>query len=612
MLKYLDGKRIYYSFAAGTDEVSKYRSRLNKINVFPIPDGDTGNNLYATFSTITDKTKPTNNINAMMSSIADVSLEAARGNSGIIMAQFLNGWAESNVKREFLTTAEFGESVLYGVNSAYQAITNPVEGTILTVIRKWAEAVNQLGRETEDFVEVLSKSLVKAKEALSETPAQLEVLRKSKVVDAGAQGFVYFLEGVVRFARTEAVSGRANNGQTPGPHEPLADSASEPETASDFMENILPDIVDPTYRYCTQVLIQKDTQELDDRSIRQQLSGMGESLIVGGNRKKIKLHIHCNAPDAVLSKLQKVGTIAEQKVDDMRRQYQIAHQRKYDIALFTDSIADLPPEFMDEHQINMLPLNLIVEGTAYLDKLTVTPGIFYNWLDELKEYPSTSLPSVKVIQQRLEELARYYPSIIVITVAKPLSGTWNAFRLAAAEIAKNGPKITVIDSRLNSGAQGLLVMAAARAIAAGKEHGEVVRIIEDTIPKTKIYVSVDTFKYMVRNGRVSPVKGLIGKLLNIKPIVSLDEEGKGVAFGKSLSRKSNLKNIVNIVSKAHRDREVQQYSIVHASALPTARVYEEKLTNILGFSPEYTEDISPIVGLNAGKGAIAVSYITKE
>ena len=183
-IKYLDGDRLYYAFLIGGNAVIKDKNYLNKINFFPVPDSDTGTNMAST-----------------MESIVDAALSGARGNSGLIFAQFLYGIGEriKNVKR--ISPSLFGESVKEAVKYAYKAIVSPVEGTMLTVMKDWAEAVYQRRKEKKDFAELLSHSLQVAEKSLKETPKKLAVLARAGVVDAGAKGFVDFLEGITNFIK---------------------------------------------------------------------------------------------------------------------------------------------------------------------------------------------------------------------------------------------------------------------------------------------------------------------------------------------------------------------------------------------------------------------------
>ncbi len=585
---HIDGINLYYAFLAGAMEVANNRGLLNRINVFPVFDSDTGNNLTTTFNYMVDTVKPTKDAGKTIRSLADASLSGARGNSGIILAQFLNGLSREIGEEEKFSTRSFGRSVFRAVPYAYSAISKPVEGTMLTVLKDWAEELNKLSEETNDFVKMMATSLERARLSLLETPQKLKILKDAAVVDAGAQGFVLFLEGVAGLLQKGNIKS-------------LVQQKRAPIEIEEPLEGISGDI---KLRYCSEALITGN--KIDHQRIKKSVEDLGDSLIVAGTTEKVKIHMHTNHPEQFFFNLHAHGAITMQKVDDMLKQYEIAHQRKYDIALVTDSIADLPQEIFDDYQIHMIPINLHIEGSNYLDKLSIKPEQIYSILDQVKEYPTSSQPSFIAVEQILSFLCNHYKSVIMISVSKELSGTWNVFNNAAETFRKGGSQISVINSRLNSGAQGLLVLKAAELIAARHEHDHIVREVEQSIEKTKIFVSVATFKYMVRGGRVSPMKGKLAKLLNLKPIVSLDEKGKGIAFKNALTRRSNTKKILNIVENIHNKSPVSKYCIVHAGAPEKALSYRELFTPLLGKEPEYVVEISPIVALSAGIGAVAV------
>lgn len=590
-VNHINGETLYYAFLSGVKQVRKQKNVLNKINVFPIADGDTGTNLISTMNTIVEETKVQNSIKSTLNSMADVALIGARGNSGIIFAQFINGINEEIKENEVLTAATFAESLKKAVPYAYKAILNPVEGTMLTVIREWVDSVYKLKDVTKNLEEILIITLEDAKRSLKNTPNILEILKKCSVVDSGASGFVSFLEGVVDFIKDkETIKLEDNNKEI----------VFEEET---YNYNL-----DIKYRYCTEALISNENLNSDE--IKNAVKHLGDSLIVAANSNKARIHIHTNRPDELFYILREKGEIIQQKVDDMKKQYKIVHDRINKTAILTDSIADLPEELIEKYQIQVIPMNLIIDGSTYLDKLTIKPDKFYSMIDNLSEYPTSSQPSQKSIENIFSFLTSHYESIISIMVSKEMSGTFNVALKAAEKFIKEGKKITVINSKLNSGAEGLLVLEAAKELENGKSYKEVVDIIEASIKKTKIYVGVNTFKYMVKGGRVSSIMGVLGKVLNLKPIVSIDENGKGIAFGKTFSKQSNTKKILKIVRKADEEKKIISYNIVHAASILKAEELGLKLTEILGQAPEYITEISPVVGLNAGIGAIAVSFTT--
>ncbi|HEX9149929.1 MAG TPA: DAK2 domain-containing protein, partial [Thermoanaerobaculia bacterium] len=192
---YLDGRRLSRAVIAGAHFVGQRAEPLNKINVFPVPDGDTGTNLATTLQKIAAGIARVRerHVRRVSTAVADEALAGARGNSGAILAQFFSGFCEGLPDRPRITTSDFGDAVVRAADSAYGAIARPVEGTILTVIRDWARYVANRAKDIRDFAVILPDSLKEAKRSLENTPKQMAALRKAGVVDAGAQGFVYLL-----------------------------------------------------------------------------------------------------------------------------------------------------------------------------------------------------------------------------------------------------------------------------------------------------------------------------------------------------------------------------------------------------------------------------------
>jgi hypothetical protein len=593
-INYLDSEMLYYSFVSGAREVIRNRKVLNDINVFPVADGDTGSNMASTMNSIIEEARVENSVRGTMSSIADAAISGARGNSGIIIAQYINGIFMSLRDDAKVSVSSFAQSVWDAVPHAYNAISEPVEGTIITVIRDWAEAVYRHKDHAEDFHELLSKPMVTASESLKATTGKLKVLEEARVVDSGAKGFVYFVEGLTEFIRTGL----------------LKDDFRAEDLALSFDEYPEHDHGKPQFRFCTEAMISGEGIDLNE--IKKSLHEHGDSLIVAGSDRRARIHIHTDKPEAVMQLLKDKGRIMQQKADDMIRQYEALHARKSNIAIVTDSIADLPQEFIDRHQIHVVPLNLEFEGTSYLDKVTMTPEVFYPLLDTAAEYPKSAQPGIKALEGHMALLSSVYDSIIVITVAKVQSGTYNSFVKAAEKLAGKGARIRVIDSRQNSGAEGLLVMKAAELIENGSSFEDTVAEVERLRLSTRILVSVNTLKYMVRSGRLSKAAGFAGKIVNLKPVVSLDEEGKGTIAGKAFSTRANTQAIREMMKEDNTTKGITRYAIVHANDEDRAEDYRRMCVDLLGKEPEYMMNISTIVGMSAGAGSVAVAYMCGE
>jgi hypothetical protein len=357
-----------------------------------------------------------------------------------------------------------------------------------------------------------------------------------------------------------------------------------------------------SHRYCTEVMLRLDRGSPEE--LRAELEPLGDSLIVVNAGNKVRVHIHTDRPADLVALLRARGGILQQKADDMREQFQTVHRRKHAIALLTDSSCDLPREVLDAHQIHVVPLRILSGGAEYIDRVTITPAQLTRMQKSARPYPSTSQPPAADLHHAYAWLSRHYESVIAIHVSGKMSGTYAASRREAEKIP--GKRITVIDSRHLSGSLGLLVLRAAEAISSGTGHDAVVSLIEASIPKANILVSVRTLDYMVRGGRVSPLKGILAKLMNLKPIVSVDADGNSLLYGKAFSTRANIEKILRMIAEDHRAHPLHSYAVVHAGVPEAARQFASRLKDIIGKDPLYIMEISPVVSLNAGPGAISV------
>ena len=363
-----------------------------------------------------------------------------------------------------------------------------------------------------------------------------------------------------------------------------------------------------TFRYCTEAILKAELIDAD--RLRRELQGFGDSLIVAGGEGKVRIHIHTDTPAALFEKLRGFGELAQQKVDDMVEQFNVVYNRKHPIALVTDSACDLPREILDEYQVHVVPLSILVDGAEYLDGLTVSAPEFSRLVATARRHPTTSQPPAAAFHRLYSYLSSHYESVIAVHLSAKLSGTWEVSRREAERFP--GKRITVIDSRHLSGSLGLVVLRAAQEIAAGRSHEEVVSAIESSLPRARILVSVKTLSHMVRGGRVSPLQGLAAKILNMKPIVSVDPEGRSVLHGKAFSTRANIDRILRMVAEQHRERPLRSYAVVHARAPERAQRLARQLREIIGRDPEYIMEISPIVSLNAGPGALSVVTMSEN
>ncbi len=588
----MDGRNLYYTFIAGARKVIQHQIELNKINVFPVNDGDTGTNLASTIRSVIESLHPHRSYKITADRIAEATLLNARGNSGIIFAQFFYGLSIETGELVNVTLKQFAESIYRSVRYVYEAVANPVEGTMLTVIKEWAQYIYESWHKFTDFNQLLISSYDILLRSLQETKAKLRILAVNNVVDAGAKGFVLFVQGIIEFIQERNVK-------------ELILSKSETVSFPKLEEVIAQDVA---FRFCTEAIIRNC--HISNSSLKEIISKYGDSLVIAGSDRIRRIHVHTNTPAELFDELRPFGTLSFQKADDMIRQSDAVYKRKWKIALVTDSTCDLSQDLIDHYQINMLPVNISFGENNYLDKVTIRPEQFYHMLDEFPEYPKSAQVNELAFTNLYSHLASHYDSIIAIHLSDKLSGTFNSSVRAAKSVSSEFNKpISVLDSRNISGALGLIILRTAQAIENGMHHDHIVEMAEKWINETRILVSVRTLKYLVRGGRLSASKGLIANILNIIPVVTLDNTGKAVVFGKTFGQKANMEKVIKMISKSLTAKKIWNYIILHANNRRAAEWFTEKMESLTGKEPVSVCNISPVIGANAGVGAASVAFL---
>jgi hypothetical protein len=591
-IDYIDGRRLRQAVIAGARRVIMMQDYLNGINVFPVADNDTGTNMALTLQSIAEGAVSCReaSVSAMSQCLADSALMGARGNSGAILAQFFQGLAESFKGKLTATVENFAEAAEKARCCAYDAISEPKEGTILTVIHDWAERVKNHCRLSKDFREVLKEGFDEAQRSLKETPTKMKLLSKAGVVDAGAQGFVHMLEGILHFMESGKIYRGVGIGSRAGARAKVEKS---PE--------------DITFRFCTECLV--DGEDIPRKKLREELSALGNSLIVAGSSERVRIHIHTNEPQTVFAAIAKYGRVFQQKQEDMRNQ----HERAYGngvvpkIALVTDSSCDLTPEYLIRHNIQMVPVQLAFGKQTYIDKITITPKEFYRILAESEHYPKTSQPTPGDYLKTYDELWGHYEQAVSIHLSGALSGTLQAAQTASKTLPQN--KVKVIDSRSVSVGLGLIVVEAATAIEEGCDIDEVVRRAEQAIGRVRFFIHFSTVEYLIRGGRLSKSRGLLAKILNLRPILTLDDQGRVQTVAKVLGEEAGRKKTMQLVCEAALGKRNLHFAVAHANAPEKAEWFVQRIKRQFEVSDVMVVNVSPALGAHAGPGAAGVAFL---
>ena len=306
MIQCIDGKKFRDMFVSGANNLQNNKDLVDKLNVFPVPDGDTGTNMSLTISyAIKELSKVENDdITNVGKALSKGSLMGARGNSGVILSQIIRGIAKSVEGKETLNVVDLANALKNGSDTAYKAVIKPIEGTILTVVRESGEYALQIAKEDIDMIEFLELVVAKANESLNKTPELLKALKEAGVVDSGGKGLVLIYEGMLSSLKgndIESVEGGASS-----------------NVEVNVEQNISTE--DIKFQYCTEFIL--ESNKVDDLTIRERFMKYGDSLAVVGDEGVIKVHVHTNDPGLAIQEALSYGQLLTIKIENMKLQHE--------------------------------------------------------------------------------------------------------------------------------------------------------------------------------------------------------------------------------------------------------------------------------------------------
>jgi len=575
--------------AAGRDE-------LNRINVFPVPDGDTGTNMCLTLRAVAGALRDLGADGApplpyVAETMAQASVRGARGNSGMMLSQFLLGFREGIGQRLRVNARELATAIGVGFERLRSSLDEPMEGTILTVAREAADEANRAGGES-DLRVFMSRIVGRAEAALQRTPELLAALKSAGVVDAGAKGFVRLFEGVKRLIEEGQIA------------EGAVDRLS-PATSAAALADVE---ADRDYRYCTELLVRSPTLP-DPAAVRKALRAHGGSIVVLSTGDLLKAHVHTDAPDAVFQLASAWGTLESTKADDMRAQHQ-ALQARRPIAFVSDTACDLPDELVLQYDIGLVPTQLIVGERAYRDRLEMTSGEFFRRLRAGLD-ASTSQPTPQAFTDAYGDAARAADHVIAVILSSALSGTFANAEAAARRL--DSGRVTVLDSRNVTLGQGLLLIRGVELAAAGWVPDAIVRELQRVRAQSGGFFTVDTFDRLVRSGRLGRGRAWLGAKLNLKPVMALTMEGKIEPVGRARGREGAKRRILELLDRALTPRpRALRIGVAHGDIPDFAEALRAEL--VARYRPVQclVMPITPVIAAHTGIGAWGVFYQNED
>jgi DegV family protein with EDD domain len=383
--------------------------------------------------------------------------------------------------------------------AAWGAMSEPVAGTLPTVLEDFSEALLRKSREgVEDIREMLEYGLICARKSLAHTPEQLPVLKQAGVVDAGGQGFVDLMEGIWTYIES---------GETDAE---LIEVEELLSTGSTTIE------MDPdAHRFCTECVIEGDV--LDRVAILKYLEQLDcSSLVVAGGGNRVRVHIHVNNPGEAFLACEQFGELHQQKADDMQRQHGLMNQAGQ-VAIVTDSGADIPMEEQERLAIHMVSVRLNFGAKEYIDYVSLQPADLYRMLEESEEMPKTSQPPVGDFYRQYDLLTGHGYDVLSVGLSEALSGTTHAARSAAERFEG---RVRVFDTQSGSCGEGVLVVIAAEAARKGMSRDEIEALLNEFQPLCRVFAMPADLSYLVRGGRLPAWVKRVTDLLHVSPLLT--------------------------------------------------------------------------------------------
>lgn len=295
---------------SGANRLYNHKNTVNDLNVFPVPDGDTGTNMSMTVNAMAKEIsqKEYTSVSKVADAMSFAALRGARGNSGVILSQFFRGIAKNLKGKQECSALEFAIALQEGAAAAYKAVMKPTEGTILTVAREAATGAVLEAEHTQDCIQVLQRAVSRGNQALARTTEQLPALEKAGVVDAGGQGWMFVLEGALVYLQTGEVE--KAQGQ------PLLSAPIKRESKPSAGEQEI------RFKYCTEFIVEKQSPEADVDAFRASICKKGDCMLVIDDEEIVKVHIHTNHPGFILEQAVLMGDMVNLKIDNMKHQHQ--------------------------------------------------------------------------------------------------------------------------------------------------------------------------------------------------------------------------------------------------------------------------------------------------
>ncbi len=596
-MKEIDATKFKEIMRRGMEHLFQDRELLNRINVFPVADADTGDNLVHTLKPVYDGMDDwqETRLDETADRLAQAMLRSAKGNSGVIFSQFFFAFAQAMRGQEAIGPADFSLAMEKAVRETYASVADPREGTILTVLRHTAEEFKRLALSGERYQVIFEKAIIKAKEILEKTRDMLPQMKKAKVVDAGGLGFFLFFKGM-SVAMGGRASGAAGDVQDAGAgfdQQPQAVDAAELAFCAEWLVRPRPGgAVRPRGQ--------------DREFFKELLRSHGDSLLIAGDEGLLHLHLHTDDPQAAEAEIARHGEILSRKVDSLRPTDK--ERPELDVAWLIDSAVDIPEATERALGVGVVPLQILLNERYLRDRLEIAKEELYRRMRAEKDLAvKTSQPAPLDFKTAFESALARKSRVLLFSLSSRLSGAFqNALAAVRLLPEADRARVRIVDTLNVSAGSGLLFCRAVRLLEAGLDVESAAADVESRRGQVVSLGYVESLEYAVRGGRLPAAAGWLQRRLGIRPLVAF-EKGRLVRKGALLSARNKERKVVRRLLRKLNPHASYSLGIVYTDNPQAAlRLEDELAKSRLKISAMYQVVGAAVLGAHAGPGTFCL------
>ena len=591
-MEYLTQNELKRMFLKSWERIEKEKEEINKINVFPVPDQDTGTNLAKTLEGIKKEIegKEFKDLEEISKSALEGALISAQGNAGVIYTGFLAGFLPK-LNKNPVDAKKLAEAFEEGRKRAWKSMVNPKEGTILDVIDVVAETFKKEAEKEKDIVKIFEKVIEKAKEALLATREKMEIFKKANVVDAGGLGFLMILESYLDALKPEEKRER------------------EKEKPSEKVRRFVQVL---TNRFEVVALILDP--RFDEEKVKGKLKKLGNCLDIVKVGNKMKIHIHTDYPEEVRDEIKKIGKIENLRIEDMAKE--IAGEpsvRKVSIGIVTEDVASILPKILERYQIEIAKTKFDWPELEKIEGENIYQKIKKAYEIGIETRPRTSQATPKEYFEAIKKQLQNFEKVLCLTVSSGLSGCYNSATQAREMFSeKDRERIFIFDTQNAAAGQALFVLRAIELIQEQREIEEVIEELKKLIQKTHLYIIFADPKGIEFIGRITKSQAnwiRRMKKLKIHPIMTIKNgvlTKGGTVFAKD-EPEALFKKILKESKKERKLGKKIRVIINHADNLDGAKRLKEFLKGI-GAEISFISEGPPIICAVTGPGTLILGW----